>query len=194
MKYTRRLAMTGFMGVVATGVAANTLELGAQQSPCSGNVRRGGQPLYPGRVERAGARSLDIANTDSNGDYKFPMPAAAGTYQLRFRDNAGSVFHTVDLLTSDPKIVQTVSVTAPPPKPTFHSLYNSLQALESLIAFAQAFPQAREALQQQDLPRLKEAVNTLRQAIAGTGLPNAQVAFLTDKATTVERLSGIPLG
>lgn len=193
MKYTRRSAMSSVFGVLATAAATHTPRVAAQQPACKGNVRKDGKPLFPGKVERAGAGGkVDTADTNQNGNYEFPTAAPPGIYQLRFRDSTGSVFHTIDRLTADAGIDQNVSVTAPPAKPTFQSLYYQLQAQESLIAFAHAFPQARPGLQQGDLARVRDIVGGLRQSIGNAGLPPRQAELLNEKASAVDRASVVP--
>ena len=185
MSYTRRT----LVGILAGTVTSEVLQQPRASAMCSGNVRDlSGQGLQNWKVEMIeedGTRQTETTQ-GVDGTYTFKRAPKAGPYMLVFKNTNAIAFHEVKRLTV--RDAQTVSVTIDPNAKTFQSVYGELQALESLAAFATAFPAARAALTP-DLKSIAAALQPLQRQIFDLNLPTGQMNFLKTKADNITVLA-----
>lgn len=185
MNFTRRDWVAGFVTALPFSLLGRmpALQDGAR---CSGEIRGPGGARHAGwtvELIQPNGKILKV-KSDENGRYAFQERADSGPYVLVFRNPASAVMHEVRRLTEG--IQQTVAVTIDPNSKTFESVYSRIQALESIAAFAQAAPDARNAVRG-DVQRIPELVAALRDSI--NALPPAQNRFLSGKASNVEQFA-----
>lgn len=172
--------------VIGGAIAAFPASLTQQRRPeagvCSGFVRGSGGPWTVELKESDGA--VRTATTDGDGWYRFKEPAN-NPYLLTFRDRSSNIVREVRWLTE--KVSQTVSVTIDTSLKNFDSAYGALQAIESLVAFAQAYPAARPNVARTDVTDTLRRVRDVIGALPAAG-------FLEAKAKNIEELIRTTLG